>query len=109
MSQLCFCTDEHISRAVIAGLRRRSIQVTTTKDAGLIGASDEVQLSFASQQGCVLVTQDDDFLKLHAKGLPHAGIAYAPQGVTVGYLVRSLVLIFQVLSPQDMINHVEFL
>ena len=59
--------------------------------------------------GCVLFTQDDDFLRLHASGVTHAGIAYAPQGTSVGDIIRGLMLIHQLLEAKDMKGHVEYL
>jgi predicted nuclease of predicted toxin-antitoxin system len=78
-----FHLDEHISAQVAAGLRRRNIDVTTTGDTGLIGATDLAHIEFAASSGRVLVTQDDDFLRLHAKGVAHSGIAL-PTTIDVG-------------------------
>jgi hypothetical protein len=105
-----FHLDEHISAHVAAGLRRRNIDVTTTAEAGLIGATDIVQLEFARSTGCVLVTHDDDFLRLHAQGVAHAGLAYCQQGSsTVGEMLRGLILIHDFLNPAEMAGKVEFL
>ena len=105
-----FHLDEHISAHVAAGLRRRSIDVTTAVDAGLGGATDIAQLEFAASAGRVVVTQDDDFLRLHAQGLPHAGIAYCgQQSMSIGEMLRRLVLIHDLLSPEEMAGRVEFL
>jgi hypothetical protein len=57
----------------------------------------------------VLFTQDEDFLRLHAVGVEHGGIAYAPQGSSVGEIIRGLMLIYQVLESDDMAGHVEYL
>jgi predicted nuclease of predicted toxin-antitoxin system len=75
-----FHLDEHISTSIAAGLRRRGVDVTTTAEAELMGADDEAQLAFAASQGRVMVTQDADFLRHHAKGTAHAGIAYCVVG-----------------------------
>ena len=74
-----------------------------------MGASDEVHLQTAADHGRVMVTQDRDFLRLAAAGVHHAGIAYASQTRTSGELVRSLMLIYQVLNAADMTNHIEHL
>ena len=102
-------TDEHVARAVVKGLRQRGIDVMTVVEARLRSAADDAHLAHAQREGRVLVTHDADFLRLHAAGTEHAGIAYGPQDMTVGDVLRSLVLIAQVLEPEDMINHVEFL
>lgn len=101
--------DEHVPSAVTAGLRLRGVDVLTVQEAVMVGATDQDQLAFAARQGRVLFTHDADFLRLHAAGTNHAGIAYAPQQMPVGQIVRGLMLIYQVLEPADMRNHVEFL
>ncbi len=105
-----FHLDEHISAQVAAGLRRRNIDVTTTAEAGLIGASDIAHIEYAASSGRVLVTHDDDFLRLHANGVGHAGIGYCQQRSTsVGEILRRLILIHDLLSPEEMAGKVEFL
>ena len=105
-----FHLDEHISTSIAAGLRRRGVDVTTTAEARLLGADDRAQLAFAASQGRVMVTQDADFLRLHAEGTIHAGIAYCLAGaLTVGELLRRLVLIYDLLSVEEMKNRIEFL
>ena len=109
MSEIRFQTDEHIPAAVIAGLERRRVDVLSTPQAGLLGSADEEQLAFAAQEQRVLITQDDDFLTLHAQGMQHAGIVFVQPRQSIGYMVRGLHFIFQVLSAEEMENHVEFL
>jgi uncharacterized protein with PIN domain len=104
-----FYTDEQVARAVVRGLRERGADVLTVPEAGLLGASDEEHLERARAEGRVLFTQDHDFLRLHASGAEHAGIAYAPQGTSIGDIIRGLMLIHQVLEVEDMKGHVEFL
>lgn len=104
-----FYADEHVSRAVIHGLRRRGVNVLTVQEANLLSAQDEEHLALAAAQGRVLFTQDADFLRLHAADLPHAGIVYAPQHTPVGDIIRGLMLIVEVLKPDEMIGQVEYL
>ena len=108
-AEVKYYTDEHIPSAVVAGLRRRGIDVLTTVEAGMLGATDGAQLALATEQQRVLFTQDDDFLSLHTTGIEHTGIVYVHQGASIGYMVRGLHFIFQVLSLEEMTNHVEFL
>jgi predicted nuclease of predicted toxin-antitoxin system len=105
---ICFHLDEHISAGIAAGLRRRNIDVTTAAEAGLTGVTDSTHLEFAASSGRVVVTQDDDFLRLHAQGVSHAGIAYCQQqSMSVGEMLRRL--IHDLLSPGEMAGRVEFL
>lgn len=101
--------DEHVPRAVTEGLRRRGVDVLTAQDAGMRERADEEHLVFASRESRVIFTQDTDFLRLHADSRAHVGIVYAPQQTAISVIVRSLMLIHDVLSPKDMANHVEFL
>jgi hypothetical protein len=58
----------------------------------------------------VLFTQDRDFLRLHAAGVTHAGIIYGAKDTrSVGTLIQGLVLIWELLEPEEMKNRVEFL
>lgn len=104
-----FYTDEHVAKAVVRGLRHRGIDVVTAAEAGLLEATDKEHLAWAQREGRVMVTQDTDFLRLHATGSEHAGIAYAPQGATVSAVLRGLLLIHQVLDATDMRCQLEFL
>ena len=109
MSNIRFYTDEHVSRAVIRGLRQRGVDVLTVPEAGMMEATDEEHLALALELGRVLLTQDTDFLRLSASGTPHAGIVYARQNVPVGAIIQGLMLMYQLLSTEEMIGHVEYL
>jgi hypothetical protein len=104
-----YYTDEQVARAVVRGLRQRGVDVLTVPEAGLMGAPDEEHLRRAEQENRVIFTQGDDFLRFAAAGTSHAGIVYAPQGTPVGRIVRGLMLIHQVLQPDEMRGQVEFL
>lgn len=102
--------DEHIDSAVAAGLRLRGVDVTTTIEQGLDGASDSRQLEFARGQGRVLVTCDSDFLALANSGVPHASIVFwAARHRRLGQVVLDLVLLSRVVTAEEMAGHVEFL
>jgi len=108
-SRIKFYLDEHVSKAVAKGLKRRGVDVLTVAEAGLLGATDEEHLERAKSEKRIIFTQDDDFLRLHATGNEHAGIVYAHQSKAVGTVISGLMLIHQVLETGDMINHVEYL
>ncbi len=105
-----FHLDEHVDPAVAAGLIRRGIDVTTSAETGLLGADDAVQLANAANQQRVLCTSDSDFLNLHSQGVPHAGIAYYhQQRRSVGELLRSLELLWELLEPSEMADRIEWI
>lgn len=105
-----FYFDEHISHAIRDGLRRRGIDVITPLDANRIAYSDEEQLAFAYNQGRVMVTHDPDYLALHRRGVPHAGIAWSQANkLSVGEMIEALQLIHDIYTAAEMQNQVEYL
>jgi len=105
-----FHLDEHVAPDVADGLRRRSIGVTTTVDAGLLGVPDTTHIAFAVAERRVIFTNDDDFLRLHDQGIPHPGIVYCHQQTrSVGEIIRALELIWEILDSDEMANRVEFI
>ena len=109
MGTIRFYTDEHVARAVVRGLRERGVDVSIVTEGGLLGAADTAHLAHARTEGRVVFTHDVDFLRLHAAGVEHAGIVYSGQELSIGDVIRGLMIIVQVLDADDMINHVEFL
>jgi len=104
-----FHTDENVRSAVAHGLRRLGIDATTAAEADLLTASDEEHLAFCHREGRVLFTHDDDFLVLHSRGLPHAGIVYChTEARSVGDILRSLKLLWAIYEPEDVFGRVEF-
>ena len=104
-----FHLDEHVAHAVADGLRRLGVDVTTTTDAGLVGATDLQQLAYVVAEGRVLFTEDRDFLALVATH-EHPGFAYCDQNTrSIGQIIRGLELIWEVYEPEEMRNRIEFL
>lgn len=105
-----FHLDENCDPRIALGLRRRGVEITTTADSGLLHATDQSHLAFAHADRRVIVTQDPDFLRIHALGEPHSGIAFfRSNSRSIGDVIRSLLLIWELLESQEMANHVEFL
>lgn len=109
MARPSFLTDEQIPNAVIRGLRARGIDASTASESGQLGASDTALLAFAKARGRILITADADHLRLHADGVAHAGILFAPPDAAIGLLIGGAMLIAEVLTAEEMVNHVEFL
>ena len=91
--------DEDVSVVLAAMLRARGFTVTTARDSGQLGRSDEEQLTFATDAGSVLVTHNRvDFERLHRSwldaGRPNSGIIIARRRLSAelsGRLGRLLV------------------
>jgi hypothetical protein len=109
MASIRWYMDEHVPRAVTAGLLRRGIEVETTQSRGMLGATDNDQLQVAAHHVFVIFTQDDDFLVFASRGVEHAGIVYAPQGTSIGDMVRGLLLITEIYTAEEMIGRIEFI
>lgn len=102
--------DEHVEFAVAEGLRRRGINLTTTAEAGLLGADDLDHIAFAVAGGRVIFSNDSDFLRLHDQAVEHPGIVYChQQSRSVGEMIRGLELIWEILEPEEMRNRLEFI
>jgi predicted nuclease of predicted toxin-antitoxin system len=56
--------DHHVDAAITDGLRRRGIDVLTSREDGTDTWEDEPLLERATLLGRVLFTQDDDFLAI---------------------------------------------
>ena len=102
-----FYLDEHIPSAVAEGFRYRGVEVVTLDEANMLGTRDEEHLAFGREENCVLVTHDDDFLRLAAEGASHSGIVYVPRDRTIGDMVRRLKVLARVFSEEDTKNRIE--
>ena len=116
MSRIKIYIDEDaMDRDLVAALRSRGIAVITALDAGLAGKSDDEQLAFASEQGCVLFTFNvSDFYRLHTKWADaereHGGMMLAPQQrFSVGEQLRRILRLRATMTAASMRNQVEFL
>jgi hypothetical protein len=104
-----FHLDENCAKAIAEGLTRRGIDVTTTPEVGLMGAIDEQQATHCLAERRVLFTQDQDFLRLDAAGIEHAGIAFCAKDTkSIGEIIRHLVLIWEIYEPEEMAGGVEY-
>ncbi len=109
-NKIRFHLDEHIHHAIAKGLRQRGIDVTTTVEADLRTLSDEAQMAHIRREERVLVTNDAGFLSRSAQNENHFGIVYYPPGSrSIGDVVTFLVLVHEIMTPEEMIDRVEYL
>lgn len=98
---------------VVAGLRRRGIDICSTVDDGMLSASDREHLDHASDTGRVVVTRDPDFLRIASKllteGAHHPGILFVLPSADVGTAVRGIALLSATREPAHMRDWIEWI
>ena len=116
MSSFKIYFDEDAMDAdLVAALGSRGVDVVTALEVGLVGHSDEEQLAFATERGCVLYTFNvSDFYRLHAQwmssGREHGGMILVPQQrFSVGEQLRRILRLRSGTTTSGMRNSVEFL
>lgn len=89
--------DESVWVPVARGLRQRGWEVYTASGQDRLGEPDEEQLEFATRNGWILLTFDDDFLTLVKKeDAEHSGIVHVNQaGKRVGDVVKEVDALLQ--------------
>lgn len=106
--------DEHIRRAITAGLRLRGVDVLTVQEDEPAGTPDPILLDRATKLQRVMFSQDQDFLieanRRQAKGIAFTGVIYASQlSVSIGDCIRNLEIIAQAANPEDLANSILYL
>lgn len=108
--RIAYHLDEHIDPRVADALRLHGVNVTTTTEVNLRSTVDAVPFHFAISERRVIVTQDSDFLNLANSATYHPGIVFVTGGKrTIGELVRWLILIYEVMTPEEMENYIEYI
>jgi len=102
LARLVLYANENVPLAVVEGLRRREVVITSE------------QFTYANRHRAVLVTHDDDFLRLAEAwaqaGKNYAGLVFIPKHhLAIGECIRRLKLLADVMVSEEMINHIEFL
>jgi hypothetical protein len=108
--------DEDASdQDLVNALNARGIDAKSAITTGLIGASDEEQLAWATKHGRTIYTfKAKHFCKLHQEllraGKGHGGIIIGQQQrYSVGEQLRRLITLHRSRSAAEMRNEVEFL
>ncbi len=110
MAEIRFFLDEHIPRPILRGLQRREIDAVRPQDIGRDGLPDEAQLAWAFDEGRVMVTFDQDYLKIASGNVEHAGIAFCyPDKYGIGELIGLLIMLYELVDSEEMRNQIEYL
>jgi predicted nuclease of predicted toxin-antitoxin system len=107
--RILFHLDEHVDPAIATALRRAGIDVTTTNEASLRTKDDEAHLAFALAECSVIVTRDQDFLRVASQMRDHRGIVFYTAKQSMREVIQGLILIYEVMSPEEMVGHVEYI
>ena len=90
--------DEHVDPAV-----------TTTIEADLRTKNDEAHLQFARNKARVIVTRDQDFLRRARHISDHSGIVFYTANQSMREIIEGLILICEVMTPEEMVGRVEYI
>ncbi|MCC7450293.1 MAG: DUF5615 family PIN-like protein, partial [Anaerolineae bacterium] len=103
MTPTKFYTDVHVDKEVVRQLRQKGVDIIHCGEVGLSDADDLTHLQYATQQGRVMVSCDEDFERYHAQwqaqGKQHSGIVYfrmADQCQSISIVVREILFLHEV-------------
>jgi hypothetical protein len=109
---LLLYADECVDARIVAGLRRRGLDILSAAEAGLLGHSDEQHLEKARTLNRVILSRDQDFLVLAhhcaVEALSFPGLIFIHPKGTVGEVIRSVTLLAELLSPVDIAGWIEW-
>ena len=110
---LSFCMDHHVHQSITDGLRHRGIDVLTAFEDGRAEENDEALLERATARDRILVSQDDDLLRIatrwQSSSREFTGVVYAiQQHVDIGGTIEYLELIAHLKTADEMRNSVEY-
>ena len=101
-----FYLDENLSPEIVKQLQLQDIDVIR----GTLGSGDAEHLQRATDLGCTLCTEDDDFLKLAAGGLEHPGIVKGDKDKhSIGDWLKFMRFVHAICSAEELRNQVLFL
>jgi len=108
MERLSFLADEHVRRAYVNALRANGFDLTAVAEENS-GRSDDHHLGTARDRDLVVLTNDDDFVRL-AQEHEHSGIVfYNEQTHDPSEFVTAVRRLDEQFSAEAMRDHVEWL
>ena len=103
--------DHSVNGAIVAGLRRRGVNVLTAQEDDHHEAPDSVVIDRATELGRVVFAQDVDFLidadRRQRLGIHFHGVIYAHQTqVPIGRCIEDLQLLVEAENIENLVNNV---
>jgi hypothetical protein len=106
-------TDENVQSAIVAGLRQRSMDIVTAEERNQRQTDDEVLLETATAEQRLMLSNDTDFLRIHAEwlrvGRDHAGIVFWRQDLSIGETITRILQYAHGTSAEDARNILKYL
>ena len=110
MSEIRFYLDESVQLAVAEQLSLSEIDVVSVHSLDKLSDSDANHLQRAGEMHRVLVSYDQDFLRLAQEFTEHYGIAFGHnETATIGGCVKALKMLHGKYTAEDVQGHVIFL
>ena len=104
-----FQLDEHLGNDIAEGLRRAGVEAMTAASAGFRGLPDDQILAQCQVNGAILVTFDDDYLRLHHDVPQHSHIVFCGRRTrTTSRIIAALIRVLAERTPDDMKGWVEY-
>lgn len=109
MSRIRFQLDEHLSNVIADALRRAGSDILTATEAGLRGQPDHAYIQQAIADERVIVTSDNDFLRLARLHPSHAGIIFCTSNRNISRIITELLLVFEILDSDDLHGNIHYI
>ena len=108
-----YYADEHVKSAIVADPRSNGMDIATVQDRGQFKTDDDILLESETREGRVMLTNDTDCLRIHAKWMAasrqHGGIVCWPQNTPIGEVIRRILPYALKMHPQEAANIVKFI
>jgi len=109
MPRLSILADEHVKRAYVSALRANGFEVLAVAAGDRAGREDRTHLVTSHERDCVVLTNDDDFVRLGQQHTHGGIIYYRDQSHRPGEVVTAIRRIDRQFDPGQMHEHIEWL
>lgn len=108
-----FQADEDFNQKIIAGLLRPSVDIQTSKAAGLLGLPDADVLASAAREGRILLSHDRDTMPAHferfVRGAASPGLLIVSQRLAVREAIEQVLLVWSASDAEEWRDRIGFL
>lgn len=109
-----FLADENFNNRILKGLRRDlpDIDIIRVQDTEIYQAPDTEVLTWAAENGCILLTHDVRTIPRFAydrvkAGLPMPGVIKVPRNFPIGQAIEELAVLLGAGAPEDFDNQIK--